>query len=161
MTGSELDVTEGHPGVERRHDEGSAEHVRVDVAERGVPYQRVFLSHFYAAPLPRRVPIRDGYPSDRVIDPRGRPIRRPGPPPTTGPPAIQVRAGRSSDGECNCPNKPRVTERQRVDLDVIACAHAKQAILVTTNRDCALAARRQRSAGQCGFRSESRTPPPL
>jgi hypothetical protein len=60
MTGSELDVTEGHPGVERRHDEGSAEHVRVDVAERGVPYQRVFLSHFYAAPLPQR--CRSGIP---------------------------------------------------------------------------------------------------
>ena len=37
MTGSELDVTERHSGVERRHDEGSAEHVRVDVAEPGPP----------------------------------------------------------------------------------------------------------------------------
>ena len=32
------------------------------------------------------------------------------------------------------------------DLELIAYAHAKQGILVTTNRDCALAARRQRSA---------------
>ena len=37
MTGGELDVTERHSGVERRHDEGSAEHVRVDVAEPGSP----------------------------------------------------------------------------------------------------------------------------
>jgi hypothetical protein len=28
MTGSELDVPEGHPGVEGGHDEGRAEHVR-------------------------------------------------------------------------------------------------------------------------------------
>jgi hypothetical protein len=33
------------------------------------------------------------------------------------------------------------------DPDLIPYAHAKQAILVTTNRDCAVAARRQRSAG--------------
>jgi len=40
MTGGELDVTEGHPGVEGGHDEGGAEHVRVDVAEPGPPSDR-------------------------------------------------------------------------------------------------------------------------
>ena len=37
MTGGELDVTEGHSGVEGGHDEGRSEHVRVDVAEPGPP----------------------------------------------------------------------------------------------------------------------------
>ena len=37
MTSGELDVTEGHSGIEGGHDEGCPEHVRVDVTESSAP----------------------------------------------------------------------------------------------------------------------------
>ena len=55
--------------------------------------------------------------------------------------ARSLRAGRH---QCWTALEARLSDAE--DLDLIAYAHAKQAILVTTNRDCALAARRQRSA---------------
>ena len=35
MAGGDLDITQGHPRVERCHDEGGAQHVGVDDAEAG------------------------------------------------------------------------------------------------------------------------------
>ena len=37
MTGSQLDVTQRHPGVQGRHDERRPEHVRMDMAEACPP----------------------------------------------------------------------------------------------------------------------------
>ena len=40
MPGGDLDVTQGHPRIERRHDEGGSEHVGMDDAEAGPPPDR-------------------------------------------------------------------------------------------------------------------------
>ena len=59
-------------------------------------------------------------------------------------PAEVARSVRAGHHQCWTALEARLSDAE--DLDLIAYAHAKQAILVTTNRDCALAARRQRSA---------------